>query len=359
MSPHLLGFAIGEFDKVSGHVGSGADFVSINVYTALGLADKATEAIEWAKSLHEFYKTYFDVPYALKKIDILGVTSEPEGALENWGLIVCDQQQLLTRNANDLEESICRARALSHKLVQQWLGNLVSIVWWNHLWWKEGLATFFEHYSITSLQRNRSEYNIWIRFISGVFVKALEADTHRITHPLDTEVRYPTEIREIHDKISNRKAASIIRMCYHYIGEKTFQRGIQEFINRFSYSNASSTDLLAVLEEMSEKPVIEVMESWTKQTGFPLVKVEGSQYDTNGNCRIITLQQDWFFKEAIYIGEKSASASKTKWVIPIQISLGHNPSIPIKEILMDKRTQKFKIQDITSQEWFLVTEKLK
>ncbi len=38
-----------------------------------------------------------------------------------------------------------------------------------------------------------------------------------------------------------------------------------------------SEDLWAALEAASGKPVLDVMSTWTKQMGFPVISVEGKQ----------------------------------------------------------------------------------
>lgn len=40
------------------------------------------------------------------------------------------------------------------------------------------------------------------------------------------------------------------------------------------YGNASTEDLWSALGSVSQKPVKRVMDTWTKQTGCPIVKVE-------------------------------------------------------------------------------------
>lgn len=37
---------------------------------------------------------------------------------------------------------------VSHEIVHQWIGNLVSIKWWADAWLKEGLTSYFEMYAM-------------------------------------------------------------------------------------------------------------------------------------------------------------------------------------------------------------------
>jgi len=45
------------------------------------------------------------------------------------------------------------------------------------------------------------------------------------------------------------------------------------YLNRHKYKNTFTEDLWAALAETSGKPVQEIMSTWTKQMGFPVLKV--------------------------------------------------------------------------------------
>lgn len=45
------------------------------------------------------------------------------------------------------------------------------------------------------------------------------------------------------------------------------------YLTRHKYSNTFTEDLWKALEEASNKPVAAVMSSWTKQKGYPVVRV--------------------------------------------------------------------------------------
>ncbi len=44
-------------------------------------------------------------------------------------------------------------------------------------------------------------------------------------------------------------------------------------MNRHKYTNTFTEDLWTALAEASGKPVQEIMSTWTKQMGFPVLKV--------------------------------------------------------------------------------------
>ena len=52
------------------------------------------------------------------------------------------------------------------------------------------------------------------------------------------------------------------------------QRSLASYIKKFACSNAKTEDLWATLEEGSSEPVNQLMNSWTKQKGYPVVSVK-------------------------------------------------------------------------------------
>jgi aminopeptidase N len=64
-------------------------------------------------------------------------------------------------------------------------------------------------------------------------------------------------------------------MLYKYLGEQVFRDGLRLYIKKFAYSNAETQDLWNALGEASGQNINEIMGSWTKQMGFPLIVVKG------------------------------------------------------------------------------------
>lgn len=53
-----------------------------------------------------------------------------------------------------------------------------------------------------------------------------------------------------------------------------FQKALSSYIRKFAYSNAKTEDLWAVLEEKSGEPVKNMMTTWTKQQGYPVISAK-------------------------------------------------------------------------------------
>ena len=64
-------------------------------------------------------------------------------------------------------------------------------------------------------------------------------------------------------------------MLEQFLGPDDFRRGISNFLKAYKYSNAQTRDLWLELEKASFKGynVTKIMDTWTKQKGYPVVEV--------------------------------------------------------------------------------------
>ena len=55
---------------------------------------------------------------------------------------------------------------------------------------------------------------------------------------------------------------------------KDFRKGVHNYLDNLKYSNAKTEQLWQYLSESSGMKVDELMNSWTKKDGFPVVSVK-------------------------------------------------------------------------------------
>ncbi len=313
MSTYLVAFIVGEFEYIEGETGKGK---AIRVFTTPGKKDQAKFALSVAIKCLDFYEKYFDIDYPLPVLDLIAIPDFAAGAMENWGAVTYRESTLLI----DEEKSSSAnkqwvALVIAHELAHQWFGNLVTMEWWTHLWLNEGFASFIEYLAIDHIF---PEWDIWTQFVANEMGEAFSLDSLKNTHPIEVEVGHPAEISEIFDKVSYSKGSSILRMLWQYLGEKNFQKGLQHYLKRHSYSNAKTEDLWIALEEMSGKPVAKIMANWTSKPGHPVISVK---------CKVqsakLELTQNRFFISPI---SKKETNDQTVW------------SIPLDGILMNEKT---------------------
>uniref|UniRef100_A0A667I6M3 Aminopeptidase n=1 Tax=Lynx canadensis TaxID=61383 RepID=A0A667I6M3_LYNCA len=293
-----------------------------------------------AKTL-PFYKDYFNVPYPLPKIDLIAIADFAAGAMENWGLVTYRETALLIDPKNSCSSSRqWVALVVGHELAHQWFGNLVTMEWWTHLWLNEGFASWIEYLCVDHCF---PEYDIWTQFVSADYTRAQELDALDNSHPIEVSVGHPSEVDEIFDAISYSKGASVIRMLHDYIGDKDFKKGMNMYLTKFQQKNAATEDLWESLENASGKPIAAVMNTWTKQMGFPLIYVEAEQVEDD---RLLRLSQRKFCASGPYAGEDCP-----QWMVPITISTSEDPNHAKLKILMDKPDMNVVLKNVKPDQW--------
>ncbi|KAF8401040.1 hypothetical protein HHK36_014343 [Tetracentron sinense] len=315
MSTYLVAIVVGLFDYVEDQTPDG---IKVRVYCQVGKGKQGKFALDVAVRTLNLYKTYFDVPYSLPKLDMVAIPDFAAGAMENYGLVTYRETALLYDDQHSAAANKQRvAIVVAHELAHQWFGNLVTMEWWTHLWLNEGFATWVSYLATDSLF---PEWKIWTQFLDQT-TEGLRLDGLAESHPIEVEINHAAEIDEIFDAISYKKGASVIRMLQSYLGPECFQvgkfgflyfhlflrgllslypgqsiefwfvtlhpfqyalhwenpstlRSLASYIKRYACSNAKTEDLWAVLEEESGEPVTMLMNSWTQQKGYPVVFVK-------------------------------------------------------------------------------------
>eukprot|EP00003_Mantamonas_plastica_P004287 TRINITY_DN13392_c0_g1_i1.p1 TRINITY_DN13392_c0_g1~~TRINITY_DN13392_c0_g1_i1.p1 ORF type:complete len:891 (+),score=339.84 TRINITY_DN13392_c0_g1_i1:2678-5350(+) len=308
MSTYLLAFVVGDYEFVED---STADGILVRVYTPIGKKHQGTFALDVAVKTLEFFGDYFGVRYPLPKLDMLAIPDFAAGAMENWGCVTYRTTALLVDPTGSSAATKQRvAYVVGHELAHQWFGNLVTMGWWTHLWLNEGFATWVGTLAVDHVY---PDYEIWKQFVHHDVGSGLKLDGMLSSHPIEVPIYKSKEIDEIFDAISYEKGASVIRMLVHYIGEDAFKAGIQQYLKKFSYANAETEDLWEALEASSGKEVKNVMDTWTKQMGYPVISVKLNEEQTGKEGEVtVKVTQERFVASG-----KVDKDLQQSWQVPI------------------------------------------
>ena len=304
MSTYLLAFIIGDLDKCTTIAENN---VEINVWATKHNVIHGEFALQVAKDLLKYYNDYFQIDYPLPKLDHLAIPDFAAGAMENWGAITYREVALLFDEKNSAPATKQRiAEIVAHEMAHMWFGDLVTMKWWNDLWLNESFASWMATKAIDNLF---PEWNMWTQFIYTDYNSGLSLDGLENSHPIVQAVNNPSEINQLFDAISYSKGASIIRMLETYVGEDKFRNGLRKYMQLYKYSNAEGNNLWECVQEASGMEIIPMMESWTKQTGYPVVNVT---WETNSK---LNLTQERF----LYSNKTNLNDT---WLVPISIVSG-------------------------------------
>lgn len=312
MSTYLVGMVVGEFDHVTSVTKEG---VLVSVYTPVGRSERGLFALDVASKALSFYSERFGIAYPLKKLDMLAIPDFAAGAMENWGVITYRETRLLIDSQlSSFAQKMATSRTVCHEIAHQWFGNLVTMDWWTGLWLNEGFARFMEFEAVDHIFPH---WNVWETFVQDITMSiAMVKDSMLTSHPIEVPVNHPDEVDQIFDVISYAKGASVIRMLSEYLGRDVFYEGIHKYLVSFSYRNTTTDDLWRALEQASGQSITDLANSWTRQTGYPVVYYDGK-----------TLTQERFFADQGFKalqtdGDKEASV----WDIPLAFVTSDTPN---------------------------------
>ena len=102
-------------------------------------------------------KNIFTLSYPLPKMDQVAVPlfRSDSGAMENWGMMTFRLERILDSPDNN-KGKYYLDWLISHELVHQWIGNVVTMAWWNDTWLNEGVTSYLQyhgHHSIACWER--------------------------------------------------------------------------------------------------------------------------------------------------------------------------------------------------------------
>nr|CAD1829862.1 unnamed protein product [Ananas comosus var. bracteatus] len=325
MSTYLVAIVVGLFDYIEDKLPDGT---KVRVYCQVGKSSQGKFALDVAVKSLQLYENYFAVPYPLPKLDMVAIPDFVGGAMENYGLVTYQETALLyddRLSSASNKQSV--AITVAHELAHQWFGNLVTMEWWTHLWLNEGFASWVSYLAVDSLF---PEWKIWTQFLEDT-AAGLMLDALSESHPIEVEINHANEIDAIFDSISYDKGASVIRMLQSYLGAESFQQALASYIKKNAYSNAKTEDLWAVLEEESGEPVKDLMNSWTKQQGYPVIYANLKKHE-------LELEQAQFLSDG--------SSGTGMWIIPVTLCCGsYNPQ---EKFLLKSKYHKLDVKELVS-----------
>lgn len=347
MSTYLVAFIVSDFDVQKSEDGN------FGVWARHEAINQAQYSLNIGPRILKFYEDYFKIKFPLPKMDMIALPDFSAGAMENWGLITYRETAMLYQDGVSTNNNKQRvATVVAHELAHQWFGNLVTPSWWTDLWLNEGFASYVEYLGMDAVEPT---WKVLEQFVVHDLQNVFSLDAMESSHPISIEVGHPDEITDIFDRISYGKGASIIRMMDHFLTTEVFKRGLTNYLNSKAYQSAEQNDLWAALTEQAHKDkaldpgvtVKQIMDTWTLQTGFPLVTVA-----RNYNNGSVTLTQERFMLRNPII----TSQKQPLWWIPITYTtekqLNFNNTQPSKWMKAE-RSITFNDVDASSSQWIL------
>ncbi|TFK75168.1 leucyl aminopeptidase [Pluteus cervinus] len=332
MSTYLVAYANGEFEylETTTVLPLKNRVLPLKIYTTKDSLKQAQFALDVKAKVLPLLEQAFGVEFPLPKLDTLIAHDFDAGAMENWGLITGRTTAFLLDPENsDLQARKYVATTQSHEVSHMWFGDITTMEWWTYLYLKEGFATLVGEVIIPD--KIFPEWKLDSEFITDHLNTALKLDAKLSSHPIEVDCSDASRIGQIFDDLSYSKAASVLRMLSHYVGEDKFLAGVSLYLKDHLYGNSITKDLWDGIAKETGLDVVALMDDWVSKIGYPVVSVT----DTSDGIHV---RQDRFLDTGI----PGPEHNETVWHIPLSILTVDAAGKPEKQaVVLDTREKTY------------------
>ena len=303
MSTYLVALAVGDWKCSEGE----QDGIPLSVCSTPGKEHLTNFGLEATKHIVKYLNEYYGIKYPFGKLDQVAIPDFEAGAMENTGLITYRETYLLVDDKNSTEEKKkFIAEVIAHEIAHQWFGDLVTMKWWDDIWLNEGFASWMATKPVAGWRPD------WLVEMDNTrdSMKAMHTDSLANTRPIQEQAEARNDINALFDAIAYEKTAAVLRMIEHYVGEETFRKGINAYLNKYAYGNASAEDFWTIMAQETGKPIDKILASYVRQPGMPYVSVHAQC--EGDKTRVEFTQQRYFYDR-----QKFSAPSDQVWQVPV------------------------------------------
>jgi len=252
-------------------------FVELRRNDRLGLFCRRTVAdrldadplFELTQAAIEALEELTGVAYPFEKLDLVFVPGFG-GALEGAGCILLSEDFLLAGDADPVRLDT-RAATIVHEIAHMWFGNLVTIRWWDELWLKEALATYFGLIVTESLSTSRSAWHLLaLRYEA----EARALDRLSVSHPVAVSEDDPRRAAGGYDAITYFKGAAALRQLDAQLGTGAVRTGLSAWLTAYARGAPGASSLRDQLERSSGISLGRFFAEWLEEPGVGCASVQ-------------------------------------------------------------------------------------
>ena len=303
---YLVALAVGPFDVLDAGT-FGKNKTPYRFYTTRGRAQEARYAAEATRAIVQRLETWFDIPYPYDKLDHVAIPETVAfGAMENAGMITCNQSRLLN-TPDELTPDRKRSLAglIAHEVAHQWFGDLVTMEYWDDIWLNESFASWM---GSKVVDQWKPEWEGAVRNLTSR-ARAMTADALIAARKIRQPIESRDDIENAFDAISYSKGATVLAMFEGFMGPEKFRAGVKAYLREHAFGNATSRDFLAALSSVGGPEVGSAFSTFLDQAGLPLVTA--SLHCPPGGPARLSLTQERFLPTG------SKGRADELWKVPV------------------------------------------
>nr|WP_259404344.1 M1 family aminopeptidase [Hymenobacter sp. HSC-4F20] len=289
ISTYLFSFAAGRFTRVARTLG-GREMQFLHRETD---PDKVRLSLDPIFQIHadalKFLEQYTAIPYPFRKFDFVALPDFQYGGMEHVGAIDYKASTLFLDEGATQDQKISRSNLIAHETAHMWFGDLVTMQWFNDVWMKEVFANFMAD-KITQVAVANSNYDL--KFVIDHYPAAYGVDRTTGANPIRQDLDNLKDAGSLYGNIIYHKAPIMMRQLERLMSEEPFRQGLQEYLRKYSFGNATWPDLIQILDERTPADLQAWNQVWVNQPGRPVFDYQLQTKDGTSTEVVITQQAE-------------------------------------------------------------------
>jgi aminopeptidase N len=213
-----------------------------------------------------FLEAWTGIRYPFQKFGFAAIPDFQFGGMEHPGEVQYKAVSLFLKEPTK-DQLLARTNLISHETAHMWFGDLVTMQWFNDVWMKEVFANFMADKVVEQLMGSET-FNL--QFLQDHYPGAYGVDRTPGANPIRQQLDNLQEAGSMYGNIIYHKAPIMMRQLELLMGKDNFQKGIKEYLHKYSYSNATWNDLVQILSKYSKYDLHNWNKVWVNQPGRPV-----------------------------------------------------------------------------------------
>lgn len=282
---YLISLLAGYFKKIEDDYRG----LPLAFYTPPSQIAQAASSFRGTKEALAFFEREIGVPYPWEKYYQVCVNDFVAGGMENTSITTLTDHTLFTEKSENIRSS---EELMSHELVHQWFGDLVTCKDWSHLWLNEGFATYYAH--------------LYDGFANGrdSMLHGLYHDARGITGRADDTKPIVYRKYDAPDEqfsyLTYPKGGWVLHMLRSQLGDDLYRKCIQTYLERHQFDTVVTEDLNAVVEELSGRSYDRFFDQWVYHAHHPELDIRYS-WDERAKLAKLSISQVQKISDAVLL----------------------------------------------------------
>ncbi len=150
---------------------------------------------------------------------------------------------------------------LAHELSHQWWGDCVTLATWPDVWLNEGFATYSEAMNAYRTG-GMAEYFAYMQSIQRRYLTSAPYPPYPIYYP-------EANIWQLYSVVTYQKAASVLHMLRHIVGDSAFFQILRGRVERHAYGSETTEEFKQLCEDVSGMDLDWFFDEWIYSPGHP------------------------------------------------------------------------------------------